>query len=197
MNEIEPFRQHISSRIQLSAAELDEFTAAFKLKNIRKRQFIIQPDFVTKERTYVLSGAFRSYVIARDGADHTIQFALADWWISDINSYLYQKPATMFVIALEASKILQINYDDEQKLKASNPRFETFFRIGAERTAAFHQRRIISALTRTAEERYNEFIESYPEAAQRLPQYTIASYLGMTTEFLSKIRNNKVRKKLK
>lgn len=195
MNELGPFIAHIQKRIDLTPEELATLTGTFKLRKVKKRQFIIQPDFVAKYRTYVLEGVFRSYVIGQDGVDHTIQFALEDWWISDINSYLGQKPATMFVVAIEDSTVLQIEHDAEQALKASNHKFETFFRIGAERTAAFHQRRIISALTRTAEERYNDFLETYPSVAQRLPQYALASYLGMTTEFLSKIRNNKVRRK--
>jgi CRP-like cAMP-binding protein len=100
----------------------------------------------------------------------------------------------MFIVALEDSEVLQIDFKSEQELKKSNHKFETFFRSAAERTAAFHQRRIISALTRTAEERYNDFVATYPSVVQRLPQYVLASYLGMTTEFLSKIRNQKLKK---
>jgi CRP-like cAMP-binding protein len=195
MNELDPFIEHIQKRVTLSPAEMEEFVAAFKLKRVKKKQFLIQPDFTDKHRNFVLQGALRSYVIDQEGIDRTIQFAIEDWWISDLNSYTYQKPATMFVVALEDSLILQIDHETEQRLKQANHRFETFFRIGAERTAAFHQRRIITALTRTAEERYSDFLETYPSIAQRLPQYAIASYLGMTTEFLSKIRNHKVRKK--
>lgn len=195
MTDIDLFIEYIQRQIVLSDEELVEFTAAFSYKKIKKKQFIIQPDFPTKHRSYVLKGALRSFVIGHDGVEHTIQFALEDWWISDINSYLYQKPATMFVVAIEDSEVLQIDYETEQRLKQSNHKFETLFRITAERTAAFHQRRIISSLTRTAEERYNDFLERYPDVSQRLPQYVIASYLGMTTEFLSKIRNQKVPRK--
>jgi len=196
MDDLTQFIEHVQRKVSLTEAEMTEFTNAFKLRTIKKKQFVIQPDFIAKYRTYVLSGAFRSYVIDQDGTDHTIQFALEDWWISDLNSYLYQQPATMFVVALEDSVVLQIDYETEQQLKQNNHRFETFFRVGAERTAAFHQRRIISALTRTAEERYDDFQKTYPSVAQRLPQYAIASYLGMSTEFLSRIRNRRLRKKL-
>ncbi|MBE9463944.1 Crp/Fnr family transcriptional regulator [Dyadobacter subterraneus] len=195
MADIDLFIKYIQRIIVLTEQELTEFTSVFIYKKIKKKQFIIQPEFPAKYRTYVLKGALRSYVIDHDGVDHTIQFALEDWWVSDLNSYIYQKPATMFVVAVEDSDVLQIDYETEQRLKQSNHKFETFFRITAERTAAFHQRRIISSLTRTAEERYNDFLERYPAVSQRLPQYVIASYLGMTTEFLSKIRNRKVRRK--
>ena len=188
-------QQHIQKRIPyITQQELDEMSSAFIIKKIKKKQFIIQPEFTARFRTLVLQGAFRSYVIDKTGVEHTIQFALEDWYISDINSYIYQKPATMFVVALEDSTVAQIEFNREQELKKSNHIFETFFRIGADRTAAYHQRRIISSLTQTAEERYDEFIQKYPDAVQRLPQYALASYLGMTTQFLSKIRNKRTRK---
>ncbi|MFD2933661.1 Crp/Fnr family transcriptional regulator [Spirosoma flavum] len=195
MLELDAFNKYLQRIISLSLEEFAEFTVAFNVKQIKKKQFIIQPDFIARYRTFVIKGAFRSYVIDKDGVDHTIQFAMEDWWISDINSYIYQKPATMFVVALEDSTVLQIEYETEQLLKQANPKFERFFRIVAERTAAFHQRRIISALTRTAEERYTDFLETYPTVAQRLPQFALASYLGMTREFLNKIRNHKVKRK--
>ena len=195
MNDFTPLIDHVNKRIQLTDDEADEFIKAFKIGRIKKRQFVIQPDFVPKYRSYVVQGSFRVYVVGDGGQDHTIQMSIEDWWISDYNSYIFQKPATMFVIALEDSIILQLSYQKEQELKASNPKFETFFRIMAERTAAFFQRRIISSLTLTAEERYDEFLQKYPLLVARMPQYAVASYLGMSTEFLSKIRNKKVKKK--
>jgi hypothetical protein len=100
----------------------------------------------------------------------------------------------MFVVALEDSIVAHMEFEKERALKKSQHIFETFFRMGADRTAAFHQRRIISSLTRSAEERYDDFMETYPSVAQRLPQYALASYLGMTTQFLSKIRNKNAKK---
>lgn len=186
---------HIQKRIQLSEEEIHQFVSEFKIKKIRKKQFIIQPDFVANYRTYVVKGALRAYVVNDQGQENTISFAIEDWWISDYNSYIYQQPATMFVVALEDAVLLQLDFETETKLKNANPKFETFFRITAERTAAFFQRRIITNLTSSAEERYDNFIEKYPSIVQRVPQYALASYLGMTTEFLSKIRNNKLKKK--
>ena len=107
---------------------------AFKEVKIKKRQFIVQPNFIAKHRNYILNGAFRAYVVDDNGNDHTIAFAIDDWWITDYNSYILQKPATMFVVALEDSTILEIAYDEEQRLKQDNHQFETFFRIIAERT---------------------------------------------------------------
>jgi CRP-like cAMP-binding protein len=194
MDELEPLVKHIKTRISLTPEELSQMLAPFQVKKLKKKQFVIQPGFVPRQRNYVVKGALRAYVVDSNGEDHTIQFAIEDWWISDFNGYVYQQPATMFVVALEDSVVLQIDYKDEQALKAANHKFETFFRIMAERGAAYHQRRIISNLTQTAEERYNNFLENYPLIVQRIPQYALASYLGMTTEFLSRIRNKKVKK---
>ncbi len=197
MEDIAPFIVNISKKIKLDPENLERLLAAFKMVHVKKKQFVIQPGFVAKYRLYVLKGAFRSYLIDNEGNDHTISFAIEDWWISDYNSYIYQTPATTFVAAIEDSVIMQIDYESERRLKASDHQLETLFRMMAEKSAAFYARRITSNLTQNAEQRYNEFIEQFPQVAQRLPQYALASYLNMTREFLSKIRNDKVKKKVK
>lgn len=186
--------EYIKKFVSLTDQEAEIFAVAFKEVKIKKRQFIVQPNFIAKHRNYVLNGAFRAYVVDDNGNDHTIAFAIDDWWITDYNSYILQKPATMFVIALEDSTILEISYEKEQRLKQDNHQFETFFRIIAERTAAFMQQRIISNLTLSAEESFENFVQKYPLIVQRVPQYALASYLGMTTEFLSRIRNKRTHK---
>lgn len=186
---------HIQKQISLTNTEQEEFLDCFKERVVKKRQFIVQPEFVATTRNYILEGALRAYVIGDEGQEHTIQFAIKDWWITDYNSYIYQQPATMFVVALEDSVILQIDFESELKLKAKNHKYETFFREHAERSTAYMQRRIISSLTHSAEERYENFLKKYPKLVQRVPQYTLASFLGMTTEYLSRIRHNKVSRK--
>jgi len=195
MNNKEDIVAYARKTVPLTETEASEFAAAFKGVRVKKRQFLIQPNFTAKSRYFVLSGSLRAYVIDEDGQEHTIQLALEEWWISDYNSYIYQQPASMFVVALEDSLLLEISYDDETRLKAANHQFETFFRLLAERTAASMQRRLIANLTKSAEERYELFMERYAEFVRRFPQYVIASYLGMTTEFLSKIRNKRVKQK--
>jgi CRP-like cAMP-binding protein len=186
---------YIQKFVQLLPEEVEVFCSSFKETKIKKRQFIVQPEFTAKYRNYIVDGAFRSYVVGDNGEDHTITFAINDWWITDYNSYIFQQPATMFVVALEDSLIMQLDFKTEQELKKMNPKFETFFRMIAERSVAFYQRRLITNLTKTAEERYHEFDEKYPAIVQRVPQYALASFLGMTTEYLSKLRNKRVSKK--
>ena len=182
---------YVGEFVSLTDKEKIEFASRFKEIKIKKRQFIVQPGFVPKCRYFVIKGALRAYVVGDEGKDHTIQFAIEDWWISDYDSYIHQQPASMFVVALEDCILLQINFEDEQALKALNHKFETFFRYKAELATAFMQRRIVTNLTKSAKERYDIFIESYPKLAERVPQYALASYLGITTQFLSKIRNQK------
>lgn len=186
--------KYIRNFVELTDEEATLFASNFQERKIRKRQLIVQPNFINKERTFVVKGAFRTYAVADDGQEHTIQFAIENWWASDFNSYIYQHPATLFVVALEDSIILQIAHDKEQELNKANHKFETFFRIMAEKGLAFEHRRIIFNLTHSAEARYENFLLNYPNLIQRVPQYALASYLGMTPVFLSKIRNNRVQK---
>jgi len=197
MSEYSNFKKHVLKHVSLTDEELNEFCSSFKPLKIRKRQFIEQPGFLAKHRYYVVQGTFRAYVIGDEGQEHSIQFAVDDWWISDYNSYIFQQPATMFIVALEDSLILQIDYESEQRLKRSRYAFETFFRILAEGTAAHMARRVIMNLTKSAEQRYDIVLEKYPNIVRKVPQYALASFLGMTTEYLSKLRHKKVtRKKL-
>ena len=195
MTEQDPIIKYINKFVQLTEAETEMCRAAFRFERLKKRQFIIQPNFVDRHKYFVIEGAIRAYVVDEKGVEHTVQLAIDEWWISDYNSYLFQQPASMFVVAMEDCQVLKISYEDENRLKAAQPKFETFFRMMAERGVAFMQRKFISAIIGTAEERYAQFLELYPQMINRFPQYVIASYLNMTTEFFSKIRNQKVRKK--
>lgn len=155
---------------------------------MKKRQFIDQPGFVCSYRNYVVKGAFRSYLVDKDGKEHTVQIAIEDWFISDFYSYITQKPATLFVEALEDSQLFQMKYEDIEGLCSRSHKISEYFRISTERAFAFSRKRALSALSMTAEERYLEFSERYPGISQRVPQKVIASYLGISPEFLSKVR---------
>lgn len=193
MSETSSLIAHIQQRVALAPGDVETILPYFTLKKYKKKQFMVQPDFVAKHKSYVVQGAFRAYVIGEDGEEHTIQFGIEDWWISDYNSYVFQQPATMFVVALEDSLVLQIDHESERLLKAAVPKYESFCLMAAERTAAFQQRRVIANLTQNAGERYARFMKQYPQVAQRIPQYALASYLGMTTQFLSRLRKKQAK----
>jgi CRP-like cAMP-binding protein len=192
--EHELLSKHILSRVNLSEEELDFMLSQFTLTRVKKRQFIVQPNFPSKYQNFVVQGALRSYVVKEGGEDNTIQLAIEDWWITDYNSYYNQQPATLFIVALEDSLILQLDYEKEKMLKDMNHHYQTYFNIILEKCLAFMQKRIVSNLSKTAEERYLEAMEHYPHLALRVPQYAFASYIGMTTEYLSKLRNKRVSK---
>ncbi len=183
---------YIERFVKLTEEEKIIFADSFKEQFIKKRQFITQPNYIPFSRTYVLSGSFRAYVVNQEGEEFTILLAIEDWWILDYYSYIFQQPATMFIVALEDSKILQIDYETEQKLK-KYPKFESVFRMASERASAFMQKRIVTNLTLSAEERYEDFIQKYPTMAQRIPQYALASFLGMSPENLSRIKSKKAK----
>ena len=193
MTEIQSLQNQLIEKHSFTEKEADFFVSHFTERKVKKRQFIIQPDFIAKYRVFVVQGTFKAYVIDNDGQENTISLAMDGWWISDPNSYIYQQPATMFVEALEDSLILQLDFENEQILKSHSHKFETFFRTVAERGLAFMQRRLIASLTLAAEERYEQFAEKYPDFLQRVPQFAIASYLGMTTQYLSRIRKNQTK----
>lgn len=184
---------YVENFVSLTDNEALVLRSSFKEVKVKKRQFIVQPNFTDRHRNFVVKGAFRTYAISDEGQEHTLQFAIENWWVSDFNSYIYQLPATLFIVALEDSVILQLEYEKEQELKASNHKFETFFRIMAEKGLAFEHRRILFNLIHSAEARYENFLLNFPNFVQRVPQYALASYLGMSTEFLSRIRNKKTR----
>jgi CRP-like cAMP-binding protein len=194
MDDFSAILKYVGRHIQLTVEEEAFYRSLLKIKKVRKKQFIGQPDFVFNHRTYIVKGAMRSYMLDANGQDHTVAFGIDDWWIADFNSYIYQQPATLFVEALEESTLIQISYDDEQKLLETYPKFEKFYRILAQNGYAHLQRRILADISLTATERYENFLSKYPLVAARVPQYALASYLGISHELLSKIRNKRVKK---
>lgn len=133
----------------------------------------------------------RAYLVDQEDKEHTQAFAIEDWWISDFSSMIYQEAATLFVEALEDSILIQIAHNDMLIALNEIPKLEKFERIITQRALAFQQKRLLSTFTKTAEERYDEFMSKYSAIANRVPQYALASYLGFSTEYLSKIRNRK------
>lgn len=194
MHEFEAIVNYVSRYIELTREEEDYFISLLRLTKVRKKQLIVQPEFVCKYRSYVIKGAMRAYLLDDNAKEHTVVISIEDWWISDFSSYLNQEPATLFVEALEDSLLIQIDYHSEQLLMERIPKFERFFRLITQRSFAFLQKRLLSNLSMSAQERYDEFLDKYPAIANRVPQYALASYLGFSTEFLSKIRNNKTKK---
>ena len=188
MDAVLPLFENIERYVVLSAAEKERIAAVAELKKIKRRQFIDQPGFISKYRNYIVQGTFRSFYLDAEGKEHTVQIAMDDWFVSDFYSYITQTPATLFVEALEDSIILQMAYDDIEPLCRDMHPLSEYFRVTTERAFAFSRNRALSGLSKSAEDRFLELQKLYPSMIQRVPQRIIASYLGMTPEFLSKIR---------
>ena len=180
--------KHIERFVTLTEEEKEAFGAIVEERRVKRKSFIVQPGFVCKHQSHVVQGAFRSYFISPNGDEHTIAIAIDDWWISDFYSYTSQTPAYLYVEAMEDSEIQQIGYENVERICDEYPRFERFFRLVAQKAFAFSQKRALSNIGKSAEERYLEYAQMYPKIIQRVPQYVLASYLGMTPEFLSKVR---------
>jgi len=183
--------QNIAKHIQLSADEEKYFLSLWQTKKLRRKQFLQQEGEVTKNVVFVVSGLLRMYSIDKNGFEHILQFAPPGWWIGDIKSYLSQQPGNLYIDTLEDCEILLMEKDQLDQLYGNVPSFERFFRILAENSLATYQQRLIDILSLPAIERYNNFCRLYPSLIECLPQKQVASYIGVTPEFLSKMLSGK------
>jgi len=188
MDKYKSILNNIARYVELTEDEKQQFTSIIKTTRIKKRQFIIQPGFVAESRNYIVEGAIRVFYLDDNGKEHTVSIGIEDWFFTDFYSYIHQQPATHFAEALEDSVIFQLRYEDIEALCSKIHGLSQYFRFLTERAFANSRRRIISNISKTSEERYWEYAEKYPQIVNRVPQYVVASYLGMSAEFLSKIR---------
>lgn len=186
--------RNISRHISLSDDEANYFNSLLNERKVRKKECILKQQEPCKEISFVHSGLLRAFYLDATGKESTIMFALPDWWITDMYCFVNEKPAMLNIEALEDSIIFQLKKGDLDKLYSTVPKFERFFRIMMQNAYTREQLRIIENLSLSSEERYNAFIRKYPVAAERITQKQIASYLGITPEFLSTIKINKNKK---
>jgi CRP-like cAMP-binding protein len=185
---------NVSRHIQLTPEEVNYFTSIIKSRTVRKRQYLLQAGDVNRFEIFVNAGCLRSYEVDDKGQEHIVQFAPEDWWTGDMYSFLTGEPATKNIDALEDTEVLLIEKSHLEELYVQVPKFDRFYRLLLQRAYTTLERRISENLTLSAEERYNRFIERYPNLEQRLTQRQIASYLGITPESLSRIRRMKTGK---
>lgn len=185
--------QNIARHIYLEPDESRFFTSVIQVRHLRKKEFLLQAGEVCRYESFVLKGCLRNYYLDNKGDEHILQFSVEDWWTSDLYSLLTQTPSTQFIDTLEDSTLAMIEKDDLERLYRQVPKFERFFRIMLQNAFIAQQQRILQNIGNTAEERYLAFRKKYPTLELRLPQHQIASYLGITPEFLSKIRRKLAR----
>jgi CRP-like cAMP-binding protein len=163
-------------------------------KKIVKGEIILADNSIKKEHIFVVSGCLRSFYKTEDGKEYTIQFAIKNWWISDYMTLYTNEKSTISIESLTHSKVLVLDKNKTDKLYKEYPPFETFQRKNFEKRTATLQKRILSLLALTAAEKYNQFINDYADFEKIIPNYQIASFLGITPQSLSRIRKERFKK---
>ena len=181
---------HFSNYIPLNDEEINELSERVIERNIKRKQFILQKNDVCNNYTFIVSGLFKMYTVDKNGVEHILQFASENDWIYDINSFHNKKQSSLYIDAIEPSIILQIDNTNLMYLFNRYQKFDRTFRVLIENKFMELENRILQNISSKAEERYQFFIEQYPNICNRIPNVLIASYLGITPEFLSKIRNS-------
>jgi CRP-like cAMP-binding protein len=181
---------HFESYLLLNNEEIEVIKRRFSSRKIKRRQTILQEGQICKHYTFVAEGCFKMYGIDDKGYEHNIQFAAKNDWIADIGSFHSQKPSKLYIEAIEASEIIQIEQQDLYFLYLNIPKLDRIFKVIIENKFVELQNRVLQTFSSTAETRYLSFLEQYPHLSNRLPNTQIASYLGITPEFLSKIRKD-------
>ncbi|MBI1770615.1 MAG: Crp/Fnr family transcriptional regulator [Bacteroidetes bacterium] len=184
---------NIGKHITLNQPEIKFFLSLLKFKELKKKDFLLRAGEPCTTFNYITSGALRAFYRDVNDKEATIMFAVTDWWITDMPCFISQKPAMIHIEAIAKSRVLQLTKDDIDSLCIELPKFERFFRILMQNAYIREQLRVLQNLSQPAEVRYNNFLEKYPAIAKQVTLKNIASYLGITPEFLSVIRN-KLRK---
>jgi CRP-like cAMP-binding protein len=179
---------NIAKHISLDEEEIAWFISLLRQEEVPKKCLVLREGQLCKHISFVHSGALRAYYVDKEGRESTIMFAIADWWITDMFCFINRQPAMLNIEAIEQSTIFQLNRDDLDRLYDKVPKFERFFRIIMQNAYIREQLRVIQNLSLSAEERYSNFLSKYPQVAKQVTQKQIASYLGITPEFLSAIR---------
>jgi CRP-like cAMP-binding protein len=182
---------NISKHITLDQTEIEYFLSLLQVKEFNKKELVLREGEMCTTFNYVNEGTLRAFYRDGDDRESTIMFAMSDWWITDMPCFINQSPSMIYIEAITKSYVLQITKEDIDSLYLKIPKFERFFRILMQNAYIREQLRILQNLSMPAETRYNNFIKKYPEIVQQVTQKNIASYLGITPEFLSVIRKNR------
>ncbi len=188
----ENFERYISSKAHFTAAELWQMRMLAEVKTVRRRQFLLQEGEVCRHKIFVAKGLLRTYRLKDDGTEHIMRFAIENGWTIDHESYTYQTPSKYYMEALEDAAVITWTRENMNDLFSSIPAFKLFSEQIKEQSMNESQQRILINISYTAEEKYLEFITSFPEVFRRVPLHMVASYLGLSRETLSRIRHSQL-----
>lgn len=186
--------QNISKHVSLTPEEEKFFLTKTETKLVKAKTILLSSGEVSKQTYFVNSGILRSFNINDNIIEHVLHFACEGWWIGDMYSYISEKPGNLFIEVLEDAELTTISKENHQELYHQIPKLERFFRILAENSLVSHQERLMDNLSLTAEERFEKFCTKYPTLIQKISQKNIASYIGVTPEFFSKMKSRLLRK---
>lgn len=186
--------QNISKHVALTADEEQLFLSKVETKHYKSKTLLLNAGEVCKHGYFVNSGMLRSFNINDNIVEHVLSFACEGWWISDMYSYISQKPGNLFIEVLEDAEVVVLSKVNQEILYSEIPKLERFFRILIENSLVAHQERLMDNLSLSAEERFEKFCKKYPTLIQKIPQKHIASFIGVTPEFLSKMKSRMLRK---
>jgi len=191
----ELLHQKISAIIPISDEDFERFQSLFITRHLRKKQYFLQEGDTCKYQAFVAGGLLRSYTVDEKGGEHILQFASEGWWLADLSSYLANEPSFLNMDALEDSELLLLSKPAWEAALRDMPLLEHYFRIILQNHLVATQKRLLQSFAETAEQKYNRFLQTYPDCSQRVPQHMIASYLGLTRETLSRLRKGSASRK--
>ena len=180
--------ENIAKHVTLTPEEQELFLSKTETKPFKAKTILLSAGEVATCTYFVNSGILRSFNINDNIIEHVLHFACEGWWIGDMYSYISGKPGNLFLEVLDDAEVVIITKENQQQLYQEIPKLERFFRILAENSLVAHQERLIDNLSLTAEERFEKFCSKYPTLIQKVPQKHIASYIGITPEFFSKMK---------
>lgn len=184
-------REHIEKITQLTEEEAEFVLLHFKIKKLKKHQYVVQEgEFIDKD-FWVVKGLLKASYTDNSGKQHILQFAMKDWWITDYQAYFNNKKATINVDCLEPTELLYITLSDREKICNEIHKMANFFRIKSSNGYVALQDRILTLLSTNSKERYNQLLNKSPQLFQRVPKSLIASYLGVSRETLSRLNSKK------
>lgn len=191
---MEHFINKIKSSLLLSTEAEEYLYSISKEKTVTKGEVLIREGQAVKKTFFVTDGCLRSFCTDKSGKEHTLQFAIKEWWISDFTAIYNNEPATLTVESIKDSKVIEFNASKLNNIFSQFPEFEVFQRKNLENHVVSLHKRILNQLQLTARERYDLFLEQYNDIEQYTPNYHIASYLGITQQSLSRIRVERAKK---
>jgi CRP-like cAMP-binding protein len=194
MIEIEAFKAYIAKKAQLTAEEFELIKSLSISRKLKKRQFLLQEGDICHYACFVAKGCLRTYRVAEDGTEHSLRFSVENWWTSDRESYVDQTPSKSNIEALEDSELLLWRKENFERLINEIPALAKFVEKLLAKSLQVNQNRIYTHISQSTEERYDNLTKTYPDLFARVPLHMIASYLGVTRETLSRIRNQYVHK---